>query len=110
MENPSEKLKNTLNAAQDRKLPNNIINTLKTQNGEMGGTVCTQLLICKTAPFIWKMQETISKLIEGKLDNDEKDVKGSIFMKYLPKMDDYLNNSAKCEESHWECKLAEDYE
>lgn len=58
---------------------------------------CIQLLICKTSPFIQKMQGAIV---------NNRTIKGyKVFFEYLPTFNEVMDNGDDCEKKHPYCMI-----
>ncbi|KAL3267398.1 hypothetical protein HHI36_011527 [Cryptolaemus montrouzieri] len=78
-------------------LPNDIIEYIKERSLDEN-TDCIQLLICKSSPFIWGMQRSLS--------GENSTVSGvQALFQFLPTVDEFLKNGDKCEKQHPYCFL-----
>ncbi|RZC38635.1 uncharacterized protein BDFB_008946 [Asbolus verrucosus] len=81
---------------KDKELPNHIIMHIK-ERALDEDTDCVQLLICKTAPFIWGMQKVLDV-------NENSTVKGpKSFYAYLPTLEEVTHHADGCDKNHPYC-------
>ncbi|XP_045479645.1 uncharacterized protein LOC123684430 [Harmonia axyridis] len=78
-------------------LPNDIVEYIKERSLDEN-TDCIQLLICKTAPFIWGMQKSLK-------DENSKVSGIAALFQYLPTSEEFLSNGDRCEKLHPYCFL-----
>lgn len=112
-QNPA--LGNYMNAMLDKNLPENIVKLIN-ENYENAGSMnaanidCVKLLVCKSAPIIWGMQEAVSKQINGDTDNPNNERMESTnptdaFFKYLPDVKVFQNHGDGCEQRYAACNI-----
>ncbi|XP_044749118.1 uncharacterized protein LOC123309884 [Coccinella septempunctata] len=78
-------------------LPNDIVEYIKERSLDEN-TDCIQLLICKSAPFIWGMQRSLT--------GENSTVGGiSALFQHLPSTEEFLTNGERCEKQHPYCFL-----
>lgn len=97
--NPSGQISELITAAKDPTLPERIVEYLqeRTTDEETG---CVQLLVCKSAPFLWGMQKAIGK------NSPTSYATGTTGMyKYLPTLEEVANHGDDCEEKYPTCLL-----
>lgn len=110
-----------MTAMLDKDLPENIVKLFDENNEKLDGmgatnVDCVKLLICKSAPIIWGMQEAVSKQMNDSDDenaeNDEKednhaedDDRVNAFFKYLPDVKVFQSHGDGCERRYTSCKI-----
>lgn len=111
-------LGNYMNAMLDKNLPENIVKMIN-ENYENSGSMnaanidCVKLLVCKSAPIIWGMQEAVSKQINEPGDdtdnpNNERMESSNpteAFFKYLPDVNVFQNHGDGCEKRYAACNI-----
>lgn len=97
---------------RDRELPNKLISMVQQMNYKTSDTDCILLLLCKLKPFVWSMQKAVNEKIVGDAksssdgDNDKPHVdRLNVFFKFVPSLEDFMNNGMDCEDSYHSCKL-----
>lgn len=122
LDSKSPMLASILSGVRDRRLPDRMIaaiGALERRPGEVG---CIKLLLCKCAPFVWGMQQSIGERLDGadpkttadKDDDDNDDDDGddnndasggrlSEFFKHLPRLEEFRKNGDECERRHAAC-------
>jgi len=93
----------------DRDLAEHIVDMIeskeKPDEGKKAG--CFKLLMCKSKPIIWGMQESLKKRLAGEPEEPEETdsyFNKKVFFKYLPSLQDFKVHSASCEAKyHEEC-------
>lgn len=77
-----------------------------------GELACVELLICKTAPVLRKMQSSIEDRIlgrepapENKLNKGKQNFIEETFMRQLPSMEELREFGHECEKRYPECDL-----
>jgi len=93
----------------DRDLAEHIVDMIeskeKPDEGKKAG--CFKLLMCKSKPIIWGMQESLKNRLAGEPEEPEETdsyFNKKIFFKYLPSLQDFKVHSASCETKyHEEC-------
>ncbi|XP_073837982.1 uncharacterized protein [Musca autumnalis] len=118
LQNPSKKMKSMLSEAIDSGLTDKITTMISNYETEEGQTDCVKMLMCKSAPFIWGMQKSLKKRINGggeATDNDaEKEKKTSnkgdnaeenrklfdvdSLYAHFPSLEEFREHGSKCEE------------
>lgn len=104
----NQKLKKLIESAKDENLPEKIIGYVQDRASE-DDTACIQLLICKTAPFIWGMQQSLNVSPSSKPKSKKKEkLKASDPMfKTLPTMENVIENGDQCEDKYPMCQYLE---
>lgn len=87
MANYEENIKN-------KKLPDVLTNIVEDMEVERGQGECIKMLLCKSSPFIWKMQDTFINYVDGKTSKRRED---GIFTD-LPGLEEYRAHGKICEE------------
>ncbi|XP_017027972.2 uncharacterized protein [Drosophila kikkawai] len=101
--------KRLLTDIMDRDLPDHIVDMIeaKEPKGDGPKAGCLKLLMCKSQPIIWGMQDSLKKRLAGEAEEPEETdsyFNTKIFYKYLPKIDDFREHGASCEKKyHEEC-------
>lgn len=95
----NKNLESIIQTSKDDDLPNLITEYIKEKSLDEE-SVCIQLLICKSAPFIKAMQDAIKT--DGK---KKKKGRGALFQ-FLPSMDEVEKVSDECERKHPYCRLS----
>ncbi|XP_020817138.1 uncharacterized protein LOC110190823 [Drosophila serrata] len=109
LQRPDRYSKRLLKDIMDRDLPEHIVDIIEAKeekgNGQKAG--CLKLLMCKSQPIIWGMQDSLKKRLAGEAEEDEDTdsyFNKQIFFKYLPKIEDFREHGASCEKKyHEEC-------
>lgn len=93
-----DKVSNGMNLYGDtirnKKLPDILTSIVDDMETEQGQGDCIKMLLCKSSPFIWKMQDTFINYVDGKQVKDGED---AMFGK-LPGIDEYKAHGKICEE------------
>lgn len=105
-------------AMLDKDLPENIVKLIETNNDKAdkenaANVDCVKLLICKSAPIIWGMQEAVSKQMNGDTDESDTDKTGKTaqddridgFFKYLPDVKVFQSHGDGCEQRYTDCNI-----
>lgn len=87
-----------IEAAKDHNLPNQMVEYVKERDLDED-TDCVQLLICKSAPFIWGMQKTLNT------SNDKSSKGPQILYNNLPTVDQVAEHEETCESKHPYCLI-----
>ncbi|XP_055857620.1 uncharacterized protein LOC129920300 [Episyrphus balteatus] len=103
--NPPEGLSDFMKQIIDGKLPDKLVEAigrLETQNGQGD---CIKLLMCKSAPFIWGMQKSVSNRLNGELNEafTEKfkiQEPMSMLFQNLPEIEEYRRHDHLCEQRY----------
>ncbi|XP_017101473.2 uncharacterized protein [Drosophila bipectinata] len=101
--------KRLLQEIMDRELPERIVDMISEkedpEKGHKAG--CMKLLMCKSQPIIWGMQDSLKKRIAGEPEEQEDTdsfFNKKVFYKYLPSLEDFREHSTSCEARfHEEC-------
>ncbi|SPP85411.1 uncharacterized protein LOC117587082 [Drosophila guanche] len=104
LQRPGAHSKRLLDRIMDKDLPEQILDMIESkEDREMGHEAgCLKMLMCKSKPIIWGMQNSLQKRLAGEpelpeeQDNQSYFNKG-IFFKYLPSLKDFREHSAGCE-------------
>lgn len=119
----NEYLSQQLETMLDKNLPDRIVRMVDVDesSGEEvpnKDTDCIKVLLCKTTPFIWSMQNAVSAQMnesnvneleepanEDKQDTTADDSRLSPFFKHLPSFDEFKKHGTVCERQFKGCKL-----
>lgn len=109
-----------MSAMLDKDLPENVVRLIDENNANLDGMVaanvdCVKLLICKSAPIIWGMQEAVSKQVNDSADGNADDEKAdngvenedrvNAFFKYLPDVKVFESHGDGCERRYASCNI-----
>ncbi|KAL5275937.1 hypothetical protein ACFFRR_001641 [Megaselia abdita] len=88
---------------RNKKLPDILTSMVEDMETERGQGECIKMLLCKSSPFIWKMQDTFINYVDGKtLKKGEDAMFGN-----LPGIDEYKAHGKICEERFGSlCKIS----
>lgn len=105
-------------AMLDKDLPENVVKLIEANNDKMdrenaANVDCVKLLVCKSAPIIWGMQEAVSKQMNGEADDSDTDKSGKTtqedrvdaFFKYLPDVKVFQSHGDGCEQRYAACNI-----
>ncbi|EFA01551.1 hypothetical protein TcasGA2_TC007112 [Tribolium castaneum] len=81
---------------KDKELPNHIVMYIKERSLDEDSD-CVQLLVCKSAPFVWGMQ----KVLDGNTNSSVKGTK-SLYA-YLPSLEEVIDYADDCDKKHPYC-------
>ncbi|XP_055905991.1 uncharacterized protein LOC129941391 [Eupeodes corollae] len=102
--NPPEGLSDFIEQITDRKLPDKLVEAIGKLEAQPGQGDCIKLLMCKSAPFIWGMQNSVSKRLNDlPKDSNEENYKSeqpmsiSVLFKNLPDLEEYRKHGQQCE-------------
>ncbi|XP_012278855.1 uncharacterized protein LOC105698838 [Orussus abietinus] len=90
-ENKNERIQRLLRQAQDLELPNQLIDRLDGFDSS-----CIRLLVCKSSPVIWAVQRSLT---------NETGHKSRGISSWLPRIEEFEDNSESCEIRHRDCEL-----
>ncbi|XP_050298532.1 uncharacterized protein LOC126737595 [Anthonomus grandis grandis] len=96
MENPfdwiwqNQEIANRVSLLTSKDLSENVLNYIK-ENSQNEETACVQLLICKISPFIWKMQDALTK------ENSLGEGYTSVLFHFIPTREELKKQSEICE-------------
>ncbi|XP_067011775.2 uncharacterized protein [Anabrus simplex] len=103
LDNPSQKIATLLEVAQDRTLPEKLARRLPGRH-----TGCVQLLVCKSAPFVWGMQRSLRALLQpDPASQAEWSLLGPLqrMYAYIPSVSEVTSHGDQCEVNYPDCKL-----
>lgn len=81
---------------KDNQLPNYVVAHIKEHSMDEE-TDCIQLLMCKTAPFVWGMQKALERNVSKEFRKSE------IMYSFLPTLDEVSKHGDQCERKHPYC-------
>ncbi|XP_030570833.1 uncharacterized protein LOC115769931 [Drosophila novamexicana] len=84
----------------DRQLPEYIVDMIESKETPDGNeAACLKLLMCKSSPIIWGMQNSLKKRLAGEPEEFDEDsyMNANAFFKYLPSLDEFKEHGAGCE-------------
>ncbi|XP_022213820.2 uncharacterized protein LOC111068573 [Drosophila obscura] len=109
LQRPGAHSKRLLGRIMDKELPEHILDMIESkEDREMGHEAgCLKMLMCKSKPIIWGMQNSLKKRLAGEPELPEEQDNHSffnkgIFFKYLPSLKDFKEHSADCETRFYE--------
>lgn len=79
---------------RNKKLPDILTSIVEDMETEKGQGDCIKMLLCKSSPFIWKIQDTFINYVDGKQGKAGEDG----MFENLPGIDEYKANEKICEE------------
>lgn len=79
---------------KDKNLPDILTTIVEDMEVERGQGECIKMFLCKSSPFIWKMQDTFNNYVDGKGSKKRED---GIFAD-LPGIEEYRAHGKICEE------------
>ncbi|XP_017844029.2 uncharacterized protein LOC108600773 [Drosophila busckii] len=102
MQRPSTHTQRMLRRIMDRQLPEHIVDMIEAkENADQGGNeaACLKLLMCKSTPIIWGMQDSLKKRLAGEPEKLDESAyfNANGFFKYLPSLDEFRQHSQGCE-------------
>lgn len=107
LQNPSKKMKSLLDQAIDAELPDKIIEMISHYENKVGQTTCLKMLMCKSSPIIWGMQNSLKKRINGEENSTKEQAEKSAenkrpfstesFYTHMPSLDEFREHGAKCD-------------
>ncbi|EDW36749.1 GL18431 [Drosophila persimilis] len=104
LQRPGTHSKRLLGRIMDRDLPEHILDMIESkedlERGHEAG--CLKMLMCKSKPIIWGMQNSLKKRLAGEPELPEEQENHNffnkgIFFKFLPSLKDFKEHSAGCE-------------
>lgn len=98
------KLPSLIAGAQDNKLLEYLVEPISTMQQSTTDGECIKLLLCKTAPFVWRMQDAVMKSIQGQADEDRQQTDGSPF-NILSVWKEYKQHSKFCQRRYSHCNV-----
>lgn len=84
---------------KDKGLPQEIIMYIKERSLDED-TGCVQLLVCKSAPFVWGMQKVLDRSTNRTTKKGFKSMYG-----YLPTLEEVIDHGDACDKKHPYCLI-----
>ncbi|XP_062136854.1 uncharacterized protein LOC133846113 [Drosophila sulfurigaster albostrigata] len=99
LKRPGANTKRMLRRIMDQQLPEHIVDMIESKETPDGNeAACLKLLMCKSSPIIWGMQNSLKKRLAGEPDDDQDSyMNANAFFKYLPSWDEYKQHGLSCE-------------
>ncbi|KAM8710471.1 hypothetical protein ACLKA7_017139 [Drosophila subpalustris] len=100
LKRPGPHTQRMLRRIMDHKLPEHVVDMIESKESPDGNeAACLKLLMCKSSPIIWGMQQSLKKRLAGEPDepDEESYMNANMFFKYLPSLREYKEHGEECE-------------
>ncbi|TDG47486.1 hypothetical protein AWZ03_006078 [Drosophila navojoa] len=100
LKRPGAHTQRMLRRIMDRRLPEHIVDMIESKESANGNeAACLKLLMCKSSPIIWGMQNSLEKRLAGEQEeyDEQSYMNANAFFKYMPSLDEFRQHSESCE-------------
>lgn len=100
LKRPGAHTQRMLRRIMDRQLPEHIVDMIEAKETADGNeAACLKLLMCKSSPIIWGMQNSLEKRLAGEQEeyDDQSYMNANAFFKYMPSLDEFRQHGESCE-------------
>lgn len=100
LQRPGAHTQRMLHRIMDRQLPEHIVDMIESKETADGNeAACLKLLMCKSSPIIWGMQNSLEKRLAGEQEeyDDQSYMNANAFFKYMPSLHEFKEHGEGCE-------------
>ncbi|EDV96478.1 uncharacterized protein LOC6557503 [Drosophila grimshawi] len=97
---PGAHTQRMLRRIMDHDLPEHVVDMIASKESPDGNEVaCLKLLMCKSSPIIWGMQDSLKKRLAGEPEEPDEQsyMNANMFFKYLPSLSEFKEHGVGCE-------------